>query len=149
MATSSRDLIDDLEQAFAQGTPDRRQAALWYATDTLLSGRYSEDQIWLFGEIIDRLAAELESEARARLSRVLSQSDRAPIQTIKKLAFDDTIAVAGPVLSNSGRLQEKDLVEAARCKSQQPLFAITQRKSITEAVTDVLVTRGDQHVVQA
>ena len=102
MESPPYNLIDDREQASAQGTPDRRQAALWYATDTLLSGRYSEDQIWLFGEIIDRLAAELESEARARLSNLLSQSDNAPVQTIKKLAFDDAIAVAGPILSNSG-----------------------------------------------
>jgi uncharacterized protein (DUF2336 family) len=149
MSASPRDLINDLECAFAQGTPHTRRAALWHATDILLIGQYSEDQIWLFGEIIDRLAAELELQARAKLASLLSQSNNAPIQTIKKLAHDDSIAVAGPVLSNTMRLDENELIEVARTKSQQHLFAITQRKSLPEAVTDVLVTRGDQHVVHA
>ena len=57
--------------------------------------------------------------------------------------------VAGPVLRNSERLNENDLIEATRSKIQQHLFAIAQRKTLTEAVTDVLVTRGDQHVARA
>ena len=149
MSVAPRDLLNDLEQAFAQGTPETRVTALWHATDMLLVGRYSEDQIWIFGEIIDRLAAELELQARAKLATLLSQSNNAPLQTIKTFAYDDEILVAGPVLRNSARLDEKDLIEAARSKSQQHLFAIAQRKSLTEAVTDVLVTRGDQRVAHA
>jgi uncharacterized protein (DUF2336 family) len=149
MSLAPHDLLNDLEQAFAQGTPETRLAALWHATDILLVGQYSEDDIWIFGEIIDRLAAELEVQARAKLATLLSHSDNAPIQTIKKFAYDDSILVAGPVLRNSVRLGEEDLVGAARAKSQQHLFAIAQRKSLTETVTDVLVTRGDQRVAHA
>ena len=149
MSIAPCDLISDLDHAFAQGTPETRVAALWHATDILLIGRYTEDQIWIFGEIIDRLAAELELQARAKLANLLSQSNNAPFQTIKKLAYDDAILVAGPVLKNSARLNENDLIEAARSKSQQHLVAIAQRKTLTEAVTDVLVTRGDQRAVHA
>jgi uncharacterized protein (DUF2336 family) len=149
MSTAPSDLLNDLEQAFAQGTPETRVAALWHATDILLVGQYSEDDIWLFGEIIDRLAAELELQARAKLATLLSHSNNAPTQTIKKLAYDDSILVAGPVLRNSARLKEADLIGAARSKSQQHLFAIAQRKSLTENVTDVLVTRGDKRVAHA
>jgi uncharacterized protein (DUF2336 family) len=149
MSVAPSDLISGLEHAFAQGTPETRVAALWHATDILLIGRYSEDQIWIFGEIIDRLAAELEIQARAKLANLLSQSNNAPFQTIKKLAYDESILVAGPVLRNSERLNENELIEATRSKSQQHLFAIAQRRTLTEAVTDVLVTRGDQRVAQA
>ena len=68
---------------------------------------------------------------------------------VNKLAFDDSIDVAGPILRYSERLDNQVLVANARCKSQQHLFAISRRKSIDEPVTDVLVTRGDQTVVNS
>jgi len=88
-------------------------------------------------------------QARAKLATLLSRSNNAPIQTIRKLANDDSILVAGPVLRHSDRLEEEDLIRAARSKSQQHLFAIAQRKSLTENITDLLVTRGDQRVAHA
>src|SRR5262249_8419728 len=42
-----------------------------------------------------------------------------------------------------------DLVANASNKSQQHLAAIAERKSLSEAVTEVLVARGDRHVVQS
>jgi uncharacterized protein (DUF2336 family) len=65
------------------------------------------------------------------------------------LAFDDDIEVARPVLAQSERLDERTLLANASSKSQLHLFAISQRKSLSEAVTDVLVERGDRNVVHA
>jgi uncharacterized protein (DUF2336 family) len=65
------------------------------------------------------------------------------------LAFDDDIEVAAPVLSYSERLDERALLANAGGKSQQHLFAIAQRKSLSEAVTDLLVERGDREVVHS
>jgi uncharacterized protein (DUF2336 family) len=56
--------------------------------------------------------------------------------------------VAGPVLTKSARLQEADLVELARTKGQAHLAVIAGRKDIGEAVTDVLVRRGDTEVMR-
>ncbi len=50
------------------------------------------------------------------------------------------------MLLDSDRLNEADLVANAKSKSQQHLAAIAQRKTLSEAVTDVLVTRGDHRV---
>jgi uncharacterized protein (DUF2336 family) len=149
MSVAPCDLLNDLEQAFALGTPQTRVAALWHATDTLLVGQYSEENIWLFGEVIDRLAAEVELQVRVKLAILLSRSNKAPSQTIRKLACDDSIMVAGPVLRNSERLKEGDLIEAARSKGQHHLLAIAQRKSLSEPITDLLVARGDQRVTHA
>ena len=65
------------------------------------------------------------------------------------LAFDDDIEVAATVLSQSERLDENALLASAGSKSQQHLFAIAQRKSLSEAVTDMLVERGDREVVHS
>jgi uncharacterized protein (DUF2336 family) len=141
--------LQELEEAISRGTPESRSRALWHATDLLIAGRYSEDEIWTFGEVIGRLADEIEVAARARLAKQLARVDHAPVNVIHKLAFDDAIEVAGPVLRASERLDVKALVANARTKSQPHLFAISKRKSLEDKVTDVLVARGDRAVVKS
>jgi len=141
--------LQELDIAVSRGTAESRQRALWYATDVLITGRYTDDEIWMFGEIIGRLEQDIEGEARARLARRLARADNAPINIINKLAFDDSIEVAGPVLRQSERLDSRALVANARSKSQQHLLAISKRKSLVEDVTDVLVTRGNREVVDS
>jgi uncharacterized protein (DUF2336 family) len=141
--------LQQLDVAVSKGSPESRERALWYATDLLIVGRYTDDEIWMFGEIIGRLEQDIETAARAQLARRLARADNAPVKIINKLAFDDSIDVAGPVLRESVRLDTKTLVANARSKSQQHLLAISQRRSIDAEVTDVLVTRGDREVVRS
>jgi len=141
--------LQELDVAVSQGSAESRERALWYTTDLLIVGRYTDDEIWMFGEIIGRLEQDIENAARAQLSRRLARSDNAPIKVINKLAFNDSIDVAGPVLRQSERLDTRTLVANARSKSQQHLLAISQRRSIVAEVTDVLVTRGNHEVVRA
>jgi uncharacterized protein (DUF2336 family) len=141
--------LQQLDVAVSKGSPESRQRALWYATDLLIVGRYTDDEIWMFGEIIGRLEQDIEIATRAQLARRLARADNAPVKIINKLAFDDSIDVAGPVLRESVRLDTKTLVANARSKSQQHLLAISQRRSIDAEVTDVLVTRGDREVVRS
>ncbi len=143
----AKSLLQDLDDAIARGSDESRVRALWHATDLLITGRYSDDEISTFGEVIGRLADEIEVAARAQLAELLAGCDHAPLSVIHQLAFDDAIDVAGPVLRNSDRLDEQTLVENAMTKGQPHLLAISQRKSIGEAVTDVLVKRGNQEVV--
>jgi len=142
-------LLRELDEAVLRGTPESRTRALWHTTDLMIAGRYSEDEIWTFGEVVGRLADEIEVAARARLARRLACFDRAPRNIIHQLAFDDSIAVAGPVLQQSERIETDALVDNANTKSQSHLLAISKRKSIEATVTDVLVTRGDREVVNA
>jgi uncharacterized protein (DUF2336 family) len=145
--TEPASFLTELEEAVSKGTAESCLRALWHATDLLIAGRYSEDQIWTFGGVIGRLAEEIELTARIRLANKLAPSNNAPLDVIRKLAFDDSIDVAGPVLQHSERLDAKTLIASARCKGQQHLLAISQRKSISDAVTDVLVVRGSPEVV--
>jgi uncharacterized protein (DUF2336 family) len=141
--------LQELEEAVTRGTPESRKRALWHTTDVMIAGRYSDEEIWTFGAVIGRLADEIEVAARAQLARQLARFDRAPVNIIHKLAFDDSIDVAGPVLRESERLEPYALVANACTKSQTHMLAISERKSIDESVTDVLVTRGDQKVVSS
>jgi uncharacterized protein (DUF2336 family) len=143
----SKSFLQQLDEAVQQGSAESRENALWFATDMLIIGRYSEDEIWVFGEVIGRLADAIEVAARARLARQVARTTCAPANIVRKLAFDDSIDVAGPVLEDSERLDPATLVGAIRTKSQQHQLAISKRKSIPTEVTDELVTRGDHEVI--
>jgi hypothetical protein len=142
-------LLRGLDDAISRGTAERRLQALWHTTDLMITGSYSEDEVWTFGEVIGRLADEIEVATRAQLAKRLAAFDRAPANILHKLAFDDAIEVAGPVLRESERLEPYALVANVCLKSQSHMLAITKRKAIAESVTDVLVTRGDQEVVNS
>jgi uncharacterized protein (DUF2336 family) len=145
----TRSLLKELDAAVSKGSAERRLRALWHATDLLIAGTYTEDQIWTFGEAIGILASEIEVAARAQLAKRLARIDNAPINIVKKLAFDDSIDVAGPILRHSERLDVKTLVANVRTKSQSHLLAISMRNSILIPVTDELVTRGNREVVNS
>ena len=144
-------LLDELEGALASGNINRRIDILTRITDLFINGAnsYSEDQVGVFDDIMARLVNTIEAKARAKLAHRLAPIANAPSNVIHMLAFDDDIEVASPVLAQSARLDDRDLVTAGRNKSQQHLFAIAQRRSLSEAVTDVLVERGDRDVVHS
>jgi uncharacterized protein (DUF2336 family) len=147
--TEIKTFLQDLDDAVLLGTAESRTRALWHATDLLIAGRYSDDEIWTLGEVIGRLSDAIEVAARAQLAKRLADFDKAPVNIIHKLAFDDSIDVAGPVLRDSERLEAPALVANVCTKGQSHMLAISKRKSIEETVTDVLVTRGDQEVVKS
>src|SRR5262249_55900259 len=85
--------------------------------------------------------------ARALLALRLATVQNAPPGLMRALAVDDEPDVACPVLAHSERLDDSILIMVTRLKSQEHLFAISRRQSISEAVTDALVDRGDAHVL--
>ena len=142
-------ILQELDDAIVKGSAESRERALWHATDLLIAGRYSDNDIWTFGEVIGRLAEEIEVVARARLAKRLAHSSNAPTNVIRRLAFDDSIAVAGPVLRHSEQLDSKTLIANIRCKGEVHLLAISKRTVLSESVTDELVRRGSQVVVNS
>jgi len=140
--------LRDIQRAVARAPAARRGKMLEHITTLFIEAaeQYSDDEIGLFDEVITQLAGEIEREARILLSERLAPVPNAPPAAIRMLAFDDDAAVAAPVLSLSERLDEQMLVENANTKSQEHLLAIARRHALGEAVTDVLVTRGDRAV---
>jgi uncharacterized protein (DUF2336 family) len=144
-------LISTVESALKNGAAADRAEALRYVSDLFAFGtdQFTDVQIGEFDEIFTRLVAHVEISARVLLANRLAPLPNAPPTILRTLAFDDVIDVAGPVLTNSPRLGSALLVENARTKSQQHLLAISRRTSLDEAVTDVLLDRGDRHVVRS
>lgn len=147
MATT-KSIIAEVEDAICRGSPDQLAETLSRATDLFLSEaeRLTDAQIALFDDVLVHLIRKIETRAKAVLSRRLASVDRAPVEVIRQLAYDDAIIVAGPVLKSSTRLSEHDLIEIARNKSQEHLLAISGRGTLTEPVTDLLVSRGNGEV---
>jgi uncharacterized protein (DUF2336 family) len=138
--------LEELDNAISLGTRETRLQALWHATDLLITGQFSDEQVWTFGEVIQRLAEEIEVAARGRLAERLARFDRAPANIVRQLASDNAIEVAGPMLQHSKCMSSESLVESARIKSQDHLLAISKRASLPSEVTDVLVVRGNAQV---
>ena len=142
-------LISELEDAVRHGSQEKRVRALRGITDLFLGTkeRLSEEQIDVFDEVLCHLITRMEARALIELSDRLAPINNAPTNAIHTLAVDDEIAIAGPVLTLSDRLTTPDLVEIATAKSQSHLLAISKRSSLNESLTDVLVARGDSHVI--
>ena len=142
-------LIDELEAAIAQNNVKLCADLLRRVTDLFVSSsdRLNDEQRALFDDVMGRLVDEIENSARAEFGERIAKIANAPPKISRVLALDDSIEVAGPLLTHSEQLDDKTLIRGAKTKSQQHLLAISRRKMLSENVTDVLVERGDQQVV--
>ncbi len=144
-------LAEELEAVVASGSAARRSDILSRVTDLFIydAPRYSPDQVLLFGDVMVRLARGIAADARARLAERLAAIGNAPLNVIQLLALDDDATVAGPVLMQSERLAERDLLLVAGSKGQLHLLALAQGKRLSQQVTDMLIARGDHTVLAA
>ena len=142
-------LLEELDRAAAQGTSERSTHILASIADlfALKAENCTDRQVDLFDEIFVRLATYIEKSARASLAGKLADHSRAPAKISRLLAEDDEISVAGPVLERSKALDRATLIAIATTKSQKHLLALSRRSALDEAVTDILVDRGDTAVV--
>jgi uncharacterized protein (DUF2336 family) len=148
-ASFSATLLGELQDALRNGNVARRVETLRRVTDLFLlsADNYSDDQIAIFDDVFHYLIKHIETSAKALLANRLAPIPKAPPQLMYALAFDDLIEVAAPVLSMSERLDDEALIENALQKSQDHLLAISKRKVLSGAVTDVLIARGNDEVV--
>ena len=142
-------IIDELEFALKSNSIERHNSLLKKVTALFLGSGDSitEEITSVFNDIILRLVEHVEKRARAELSWDLAPIAYAPLNVIRRLASDDDITIAGPVLSQSPQLTDQNLVEVAKTKSQSHLGKVAERVQLSAVITDVLVDRGDQKVV--
>ncbi|MCK1640185.1 DUF2336 domain-containing protein [Bradyrhizobium sp. 157] len=147
-----RSITEEVEAAIQAGSAEKHLDALKQVTDLFLlsADGYSGEQIELFGDVLERLIRTIELRALAdvaarialaELSTQLASAKQAPAAAIRRLAHNDEITIARPVLTESARLTADDLVELAESKGEQHLLAISGRWWLTEIVTDALLKR--------
>jgi hypothetical protein len=146
--TGPGSLLEELEDAIERGSEEQRAETLRRLTDLFLAGaeQYTEEQVTLFDDVICRLIEQIEGRALIMLGRRLASVANAPPGVVRRLARHDAIAVAGPVLLRSPRLDDGDLLDVSDTRGQGHLLAISGRRPLGATVTDVLVRRGNSRV---
>ena len=152
MSAANLSIVDEVETALNTGSAEKRLEAIRRVTELFLSsaGSYDSEQIDLFDNVLERLIKTIEIRAiadvsariaLAELSTQLAPVSQAPPSVVRRLARNNEITVAGPVLTESARLSAEDLIEVAQTKSEQHLLAIAGRWWLKEVVTDALLAR--------
>jgi uncharacterized protein (DUF2336 family) len=150
MPAASPDLRKELNGAEEDG-PEHDARIFGEVTDLFLSnvGRLGDSQIAAVDGVLAHLVERVEAGTVTQLSEALSTIDRAPRQTIRKLAFHEQAQVAAPILRQSSCLSDADLLEIVKSRGQQHMLAICDRKALNEALTDALMRFGDVNVSNA
>ena len=110
-------------------TSEGRRKLLREVTDLFLEApeTLKNNEVALFGNIMGRIAYDLEMSVRQHLAEQLAGVDAAPHGLVTKLANDE-IEVARPVLQESGVLRDEDLLEVVKIRSQGHLLAVSVRE---------------------
>jgi uncharacterized protein (DUF2336 family) len=149
---TSPSIADEVEFAVRTGSPQKCSETVGRVTALFLasSERYNDEQIALFGDVFERLINTIELRALAdigarialaELSAQLAPLPQAPASVIGRLARHEEIDIAWPVLTESPKLTNDDLVEIARVSGEKHLVAIAGRWWLQEIVTDALLAR--------
>lgn len=144
-ATISR--LPELIALAEEGSSEKRRALLRELTEHFFgapSRTATEDT--LYGAVLARLADDMETAVRAELSSRFASTPDAPHSLIRRLANDEA-AVAQAVLANSPVLTDEDLLGVVRRHGQDHLRAVSARPSVSEAISDVIVERGDDETL--
>jgi uncharacterized protein (DUF2336 family) len=149
---TSPSIADEVEFAVRTGSPEKCSETVGRVTALFLASaeRYNDEQIALFGDVFERLINTIELRALAdigarvalaELSAQLAPLPRAPSSVIGRLARHDEIDIARPVLTESPKLTNDDLVEIAGSRGEKHLLAIAGRWWLQDIVTDALLAR--------
>jgi uncharacterized protein (DUF2336 family) len=152
MLDAERSIVDEVETAINIGSAEKPLETARRVTDLFLAsaGGFNSEQVELFDNVLERLVKTIEIRAiadigarmaLAEMSEQLAPIGQAPPSVVRRLARNDQIIIAGPVLKESARLSEDDLIEIAETKSEQHLLAVSARWWLKEIVTDALLAR--------
>lgn len=126
----------------------RRRELLRRVTDLFLEApARSPAEAQAFDGVFCSLAQDMETEIRAELAGRFADAPGAPPALAAQLARD-CIEVALPILANAKLLGEADLLSVVRSQGQQHLRVVSARPGLTEAVSDVIVERGDDETLE-
>ncbi|KWV59875.1 hypothetical protein AS156_02660 [Bradyrhizobium macuxiense] len=152
MLNGGQAIVDEVEAAIQAGSAEKCIATARRVTDLFLAsaGSFNSEQVELFDNVLERLVKTIELRALADISARMALTDiseqlapvaQAPPAIIRRLARNDEIRIARPILQESSRLSAEDLVEIAQTKSEQHLLAVSGRWWLKEVVTDALLAR--------
>lgn len=144
----SRSRLTDLIELAKETSSEKRRVLLREITDLFFTRHApTEPELRQFDGVLTQLATDMEEAVRAELGQRFGPVEAPPKRLIFTLANDDSIAVAEPVLSQSKALSDDDLLHVVKTRGQDHLRAVSRRDVVPEAVSDVIVERGDDHTL--
>ena len=148
--SAATSLIPGLDEIVRHGDPERRAEAARRIAELFLQGasKFRTEHVELFDGVLTGLVPHTAIASRADLAERLSNLANAPRGLVGQLAREDEITIAGPLLRRSPVIDEHALVEIARIKGQGHLLAMSERRTLSPDLTDVIVRRGDRDVVR-
>ncbi len=108
----------------------------------------SDQERALMVDILNKLLHDVEMKVRQRLSITLARDAAAPKELVVMLA-NDKIDVAKPILLESELLQDGELLEIIKHRTQEHQMAIAMRENISAVVSSALVETGHEDVITA
>ncbi|MFT4913453.1 MAG: hypothetical protein ACI9YM_002051 [Brevundimonas sp.] len=135
--------LPDLIAMATDGSSENRRKLLRELTESFFGAptrSAAEDS--LYDSVLVTLAADMGTAVRAELAARFATAPDAPASLIRRLANDEA-AVASAVLRASPVLTDDDLLSVVRSQGQEHLRAVSIRPTVSEAVSDVIVERGD------
>lgn len=132
-----------------EGSSEKRRALLRELTEHFFGASVrTAAETRLYDAVLVKLADDMETAVRAELSARFANAPDAPHNLIRRLANDEA-SVAGAVLAASPVLTDEDLLGVVRRHGQDHLRAVSARASVSEAVSEVIVERGDDETLGA
>ena len=147
MSPATSALAENLA-ATLRTSPGRSVETVQRITDLFVrdASTYSTEHVAVFDDVLGLLVSRIEEHSRAELAERLADLANAPPRIVRTLAQDE-ISVARPLLVRSPQLTDLDLIDIAMSRGNDHMLAMTARRGLSAAVTDVLVERGDGAVL--
>ena len=135
--------------SLARDKSGKRRKLLAETISDLFSGKghvLTERERTLMFDILHKMVRNAEMAVRRIIAEQLSKISEAPKDLILLLANDE-VEVAYSILHDSAVLQDEDLIEVIRHRTQEHHLAISVRRTVSEEVADALVETGDESVI--
>ncbi len=136
--------------ALARLRSDESRAELFAVMGDLFHDRsdiLSAQERALMLDILEKLIGDVARDVKRKLALRLADAPGLPRELAILLANDE-IDVASPILLKSAVLQDVDLIEVIRHRSQQHILTIAMRRDLSSNVADALVETGDRDVIR-
>jgi uncharacterized protein (DUF2336 family) len=148
MTPAAHSLLTELDRALVKQPDPWRRDALRQMLDLFLSNAEACDtaQTDVFDEVIFRLIKKSDRATLAEVANAMASVPKGPAKVLGTLARHSDAAISGPVIALSPSLRDKDLADIAEKAEARMLMAIAARPKLGEAVTDVLLKRGNHDV---
>lgn len=136
----------DVARLMAERTPEMRMELAEKLGANLSGNSLTPTEVKVAQDIVRSLARDVEEKVRACLSRALRHSSNLPRDVALRLAAD-VEHVALPVLADSLVLTDDDLIDIVHRGSCLKQEAIASRPDLSESVSDILITHGQEPAI--